>query len=291
MPSISNPSFPLCDLALAKRLEYAEGEACASFAEARNAAFPDLEAPSVANRIAGAFTVFDGAMSPITQSFGLGIFEEFTEDALGAMEAFFFTRGAAAAHEVCPLAGVNAIRLLCQRGYLPVEVSTVLFRPIATGDPEAVPAGITVRIVDASSAEGNDLWAQVSADGWSDELPELRDFVLELGRIFSCRPDLRRFLAEIDGEPAATGVVSLHQGVALLSGASTLPKFRRRGAQAALLSARLQYAASQGCDLAMMVAEAGSGSQRNAERRGFRIAYTRTKWLRDLPSPGIAEIP
>ena len=28
----------------------------------------------------------------------------------------------------------------------------------------------------------------------------------------------------------------------------------------------------------MMVTEAGSQSQRNAERAGFRIAYTRTKW-------------
>jgi hypothetical protein len=28
----------------------------------------------------------------------------------------------------------------------------------------------------------------------------------------------------------------------------------------------------------MMVAEVGSQSQRNAERKGFRIAYTRTKW-------------
>jgi hypothetical protein len=28
----------------------------------------------------------------------------------------------------------------------------------------------------------------------------------------------------------------------------------------------------------MMVAEAGSDSQRNAERQGFRIAYTRMKW-------------
>jgi hypothetical protein len=28
----------------------------------------------------------------------------------------------------------------------------------------------------------------------------------------------------------------------------------------------------------MMVAEAGSQSQRNAERTGFRIAYTRIKW-------------
>jgi len=28
----------------------------------------------------------------------------------------------------------------------------------------------------------------------------------------------------------------------------------------------------------MIVANAGSNSQRNAEREGFRIAYTRTKW-------------
>lgn len=28
----------------------------------------------------------------------------------------------------------------------------------------------------------------------------------------------------------------------------------------------------------MLVAEPGSNSQRNAERNGFRVAYTRTKW-------------
>jgi len=38
------------------------------------------------------------------------------------------------------------------------------------------------------------------------------------------------------------------------------------------------YAYDQGCDLAMMVAQPGSDSQRNAERKGFRIAYTRIKW-------------
>jgi hypothetical protein len=34
----------------------------------------------------------------------------------------------------------------------------------------------------------------------------------------------------------------------------------------------------------MMVAEAGSQSQRNAERKDFRIAYTRTKWRRVSPA-------
>jgi hypothetical protein len=40
----------------------------------------------------------------------------------------------------------------------------------------------------------------------------------------------------------------------------------------------MRYAFDHGCDLAMMVAMPGSESQRNAERNGFRIAYTRTKW-------------
>jgi hypothetical protein len=40
----------------------------------------------------------------------------------------------------------------------------------------------------------------------------------------------------------------------------------------------MRYAFDHGCDLAMMVAQPGSDSQRNAERRGFRLAYTRTKW-------------
>jgi GNAT superfamily N-acetyltransferase len=73
-------------------------------------------------------------------------------------------------------------------------------------------------------------------------------------------------------------VLCLHEGVALFGGSATVPEFRRRGLQAALLEKRMEYALEQGCDLAMMVAEAGSNSQRNAERKGFRVAYTRLKW-------------
>jgi hypothetical protein len=46
----------------------------------------------------------------------------------------------------------------------------------------------------------------------------------------------------------------------------------------------MHYAFDHGCDLAMMVAQPGSASQRNAERKGFRIAYTRTKWRLCAPS-------
>jgi len=69
-----------------------------------------------------------------------------------------------------------------------------------------------------------------------------------------------------------------------LAGASTDPPFRGRGAQNALLAIRLRYAMSLGCDLAMMGALPGSASQRNAERQGFRIAYTRIKWQKRMGS-------
>ena len=84
--------------------------------------------------------------------------------------------------------------------------------------------------------------------------------------------------AEIENKPIATGVVFIGEKVALLAGASTVPEARRQGAQSALLEARLKVAISQGCDLAMMCALPGSASQRNAQRNGFQIAYTRTKW-------------
>lgn len=64
----------------------------------------------------------------------------------------------------------------------------------------------------------------------------------------------------------------------MFGGSSTVPELRRRGLQGALLLERMRYAFEHGCDLAMMVAEAGSNSQRNAERKGFRVAYTRVKW-------------
>lgn len=100
----------------------------------------------------------------------------------------------------------------------------------------------------------------------------------QFGRIMASAEGSVPFLAELDGQAVATGGLVLHGGVALLAGASTVPAARSQGAQRALLQARLRYAAEHGCDLAMMGAHPGSASQRNAERQGFRIAYTRIKW-------------
>ena len=87
-------------------------------------------------------------------------------------------------------------------------------------------------------------------------------------------------MAEIDEVAAGGGMMSIHNGVASLGGAGTLPEFRNRGVQRALILARVAFAAESGCDLAMVATQPGSGSQRNVERQGFRVVYTRMKFVR-----------
>jgi GNAT superfamily N-acetyltransferase len=66
-----------------------------------------------------------------------------------------------------------------------------------------------------------------------------------------------------------------------------VPELRRHGLQTALVQSRMQWARKHDCDLAMMVAEAGSLSQRNAQRAGFEIAYTRMKWKKQPPASSL----
>jgi GNAT superfamily N-acetyltransferase len=134
---------------------------------------------------------------------------------------------------------------------------------------------VTVRV---AGAEEGPLWSEISARGWSHDHPELGDFIRQLNAISSTREHSTYFLADFEGQTGAAGVLCIHDGVALFGGAATVPELRRRGLQGALLQARMRYAREHGCDLAMMGAEVGSDSQRNAERKGFQVAYSRIKW-------------
>ena len=273
-------SHVFSDLALSRRLERAEMLGNARFVEARARVSPESGAAWV--EVAGAYAMFDGVESPITQSFGLGLFQSATPADLGRLEEFFHTRGAHAFHEVSPLAETALPALLNERGYRPVEFTNVLFRPLnarSLSDARRDPAAPRVRLVEEGE---HGLWAQTSARGWADD--GYGDFMLGLAHVGTKRADSFSFLAELDGLPVATGAMSIGEGVALFAGASTVPEARGRGAQTSLLDARLRHAAEHGCDLAMMCALPGTPSQRNAERKGFRIAYTRVKWRLARPA-------
>lgn len=264
--------MPFSDLALSRRLERAEGSACVQQVIARRRQFPESGAEWM--ECGGAIAAFDGVDSPCTQTFCLGIFEELSHATLDKIECFFQMRGAPVLHEVSPFAGSAALGMLCEHGYRPVELSSVLYRPVTPPEGPEQPA-IAVRV---ASGQETAVWNRINARGWAHDHPELADLLLKLGAVTAAREHTVCFLAEIDGEPGAAGALCIHEGVALFAGAATVPELRRRGLQMALLRERMRCAFEHECDLAMMVALPGSDSQRNAERRGFQIAYTRTKW-------------
>jgi GNAT superfamily N-acetyltransferase len=266
----------LTDLTLARRLERTEGASNAGFVEARARRKPSSGATW--RDFDGTYAMFDFAGSPSTQSFGLGLFAPASDRELDAIEAFFRERGAHAVHEVCPLADAALLAMLPARGYRPVELSMVLYRTLddAATDTRRPPPDLRVRRVEPDESER---YAETAARGWS-ESPEFATMIREFGMVAAENRLSVAFAAEHDGEMIATGAMTMHDGVALLAGASTVREWRGRGAQTALLAARLTHAAAHGCDLAMMAALPGSTSQLNAERQGFRIAYTRTKWLK-----------
>ena len=84
-------AYPLADLALTRRLERTEALMNAAFVEAR-AALETRAGPAWTD-VAGAYAMFDGAGSPLTQTFGLGLFNPVGPAEMQALESFFEHRG------------------------------------------------------------------------------------------------------------------------------------------------------------------------------------------------------
>ena len=66
---MTHAMLPFADHSLSRRLERAEGYACAQFAESRRRLFPNSGVAWI--ECASAYAVFDGVDSRITHTFGL----------------------------------------------------------------------------------------------------------------------------------------------------------------------------------------------------------------------------
>jgi GNAT superfamily N-acetyltransferase len=263
------------DLELARRLEEAEAVAGVKCTEAVARLHPECRAAVL--KVGSGYAAFTGATSPITQAVGLGLRGSVTEAQIKRMEAFYRKRGAAVNIELCPLVDAKLVQLLGRRGYRAIEFSNVLVRPLRRSERFPAPAaGVRVRRMEPGERK---LWARTVAQGFAEHM-KVTEELLSILEAFSSRSGSNCFFGLVDGQIAGGGVAVIRKRLAVFGGASTLPEVRRRGVQTALQHARLKFAAREGCDLAMTITQPGSTSQRNAERRGFRVVYTRCKLIR-----------
>ena len=160
----------------------------------------------------------------------------------------------------------------------PATGAPVLVLPLAGGLPPDDGYGKDVQVRPARQDEAEQ-WARIVGQGFAGDQP-VTDEMVRFGMSFFSAGKSRPCLALVDGEAAAGGGVSVRDGLVSLFGAATLPRFRNRGVQTALIRRRLEWAA--GCELARTCTRPGTTSQRNAERLGFRVVYTKPQMVRIL---------
>ncbi len=272
-PVLTHQLPEFIDIAFARRLETAETilpecvEALCRFSPSQ---------PFAYEQVAGGTAFYGGPGYPSNQMVGMGLYGKVIAEDVDRVETFFFSRGVPSTIVVSPLADISLLRLLGQRSYGVVEFNSVLIRKIKAEEPFHDPAGIVIERVTPKTVSA---WMHAIAEGFAQEVTVAEEV---FGGFASLPGDLS-FLARI-GETVVGGgggrIIPEAQ-IAALFGTATLPAYRNRGVQSALIECRLHEAALAGCEYAVVSTQPATGSQRNMERRGFRLAYTKLVMTRE----------
>jgi len=259
-------------LELARRIDRAEIDFCAM---ATLVAAPDA---ATLDR-GGGLAVYGAPGLPVNKVLGLGLGAEVSDDDLDAIEHFYTERGCPVQIELCPLAAPDLPARLIKRGFVLQGFENELARR-ATTELVSAPCSADIR-VEADAAE--EPWLRVVSEGFaapdrtvpgSQPLP--RDAVDAVGDVmrYFFHPEIVRYLAYVDGQPASAALSFARDRVLGIFGTATLPAFRRRGLQSAIV-AKAMNDGRDNSDLVIATVEPGSISQRTFERLGFQVMYTR----------------
>jgi GNAT superfamily N-acetyltransferase len=269
------------DRALARRFESAEEMPQVHHAYADQKLRPEIGA--AVEPIAGGHMIFAGLGSPIGRAVGMGFSAPVTEADFDQLENFYYSRKAPSQVDYCPLTDISLLEIARKRSYTIGELNNVLARkldPAETFPP--VPDGFTIR--PAKPAEAL-VFSAILRQCFFPDGGEPAGFDEMLAPMFGF-PGVMPFLAESEGEIVATsaGLVIAGQKIVALFGAGTRKLYRGRGLQTAMLQKRLSVAAHAGCEYAVIVTQGGTTSQRNAERLGFRVAYSKATLIKAPPT-------
>jgi GNAT superfamily N-acetyltransferase len=271
---------------LAARIERAE---CTMLMELARAAAARLgRGEVVVAPIGGGVAVYTGAGSPANKLAGLGFGDLPPSAELETIENAFALRQAPLQAEVASLGDPVVLRMLSRRGYELIGFENVLGLPLdAAVMEEPVSPSVTV---ERAGPDDTSAWMDAVAtgflhpdtfDGPASHESFSRDVIEQIFGDTFATPSFERFIARRDGAIAGGASLRIHQGVAQLAGAATLPEHRRQGVQTALLKHRLMDAAQRGCDVAVVTTQPGSKSTETVQRFGFAVLYVRAIMIRE----------
>ena len=233
---------------LVERVERSRRQNLAAFATAYRTLYPD--ARTATRRLSGGVAVFTETGSPVNHLVGAGLTEPITDQGLAEVESFFaqfeseFEAWVAPGRDLAPFLA---------RGYPGPTTMRVFARPAVPVD--AIAGTITVERVERGSTDEAETYGRLAAAAFGSTAPVM----IRLFAAFFAVPGVARLV--IDGDLAEFG------------GGATLPEFRGRGVQQAMLSHRINEACAAGCSILVTEAEPETGSARNILRARFEAAF------------------
>lgn len=244
--------------ALAERIERASAALGLDAVRSHRSLFAHSEAASL--ECGSGVAVFLNEDSPLTQVRGAGG----SEFSLDEVEQFFHERMTPVIFTVTPFAHPALWAQLASRGYEFGTFENVLVRAMTEADRGDL--GFVEEAADPLP------WSRTLAETFFGTVTPMG---LDLCQTLYAIPSCRNVWVPGEGDPVAGAQLDIRDGLGVFQCDGTLPVCRGMGLHTAMIRARLAMAAAAGCDLVTADTVPGSQSQRNYERAGFQVAYTK----------------
>lgn len=173
-----------------------------------------------------------------------------------------------------PLVSQNTLRTLASEGLVLSRLTDIVYTQPTTVQSQPV-AGLTIEQI--GLGVGFAKFAYVLSLAF--EIPtHILDKTEHFTRIEYSDANWRRYLALVEGKPASLACVYAGKQATSIAVMGTVPQYRNRGCQTALLRQCIADAAEAGSDLIVSQTGSGTTSERNMLRAGFQVAYTKLLW-------------
>lgn len=168
-----------------------------------------------------------------------------------------------------PAVSHSVAQALADLGFLPHELEAWMAAPIEEITVDAPRHDIRP----AASLEDVQSYGQAFLGGWEITDPALQQVALAAMAPWPGPPAWHRYTAFVDGVPAGEALLVRLDDVAYLAEASTVPTFRRRGIQRALIARRIEDARADGAVTVFGAVRYGDQSWANMRALGLREQF------------------
>ena len=164
-----------------------------------------------------------------------------------------------------------------QRGFTQgMQASAMAYDPSAKSSSR--PA---ILHAEASEADEYEIWSDVMCQSFA--FPAA---VGQVGRSVLLAPDVRRYLARVDGVPAGTALLYSQFGMGYIDLVGTIPQHRRKGIASALVAQATVDSAALGNQWTSLETTTGSAAEHLYKRLGFCTVYHRQRYTYTIGDSG-----